>query len=71
MSEINFSRVPESEIHPVSRWGYDPIPGNNGEYVWVEETRSYEPGHYTHEYDVTTGTFRRTGYVLKSSTENE
>lgn len=54
-----------SEIHPVSRFGYDPLPGNNGEYVWVEETRSYEPGRYNYDWDQATGTFKRNGYTLK------
>lgn len=52
------------EIHPVSRFGYDPLPGNKGEYVWVEG-QGYLPGTYTYEYDVATGYFVRTGYTLK------
>ena len=63
--ETSFKKVPPSDIHPVSRYGYDPLPGNKGEYVWVEETQSYEPGTYTYEYNISTGLFRRTGYILK------
>lgn len=62
---IEFTKIPASEVHPVSRYGYDPIPGNKGQYVWVEETRTYEPGVYTYEYDIETGYLRRTGYTLK------
>lgn len=65
MSDITFTQIPPDEIHPVDRYGYDPIPGNRGEYVWVEETRSYVPGKYTFDYDKSTGRLHRTGYVLK------
>lgn len=37
---VEFGRVPDNEVHPVDRLGFDPIPGNKGEYVWVEESRS-------------------------------
>ena len=65
MTEIEFSQIPASEIHPVTRFGFDPLPGNKGQYVWVEETRTYEPGTYTHEFDIESGLFKRTGYKLK------
>jgi hypothetical protein len=57
----------DAVIHPVSRYGFDPLPGNKGEYVWVEETQSYEPGTYTYNYDLATGYFVRTGYKLKGT----
>lgn len=41
---MKFTQISPNEVHPVCRYGYDPIPGNNGEYWWDEETRTYKPG---------------------------
>jgi len=67
MSGIEFGQIDPSKIHPVQRYGYDPLPFNRGDYVWVEESQTWEPGTYTHAYDVATGVFKRTGYKLKGS----
>jgi hypothetical protein len=40
---MTFEEIPASEVHPVTRYGYDPIPGNRGHYAWDEETRTYYP----------------------------
>lgn len=37
---MRFEQIPASEIHPVSRFGYDPLPGNRGE----EERDMSNPG---------------------------
>lgn len=63
-----FSQIPPEDIHPVDRYGYDPIPGNRGEYVWVEG-QGYLPGVKTYDYNVVTGRFDYVGYTLKSSSD--
>lgn len=40
---IEFTQIPGEQIHPVDRFGFDPIPGNNGHYYWVAE-QGWVPG---------------------------
>lgn len=65
MGKIKFSQIPASEVHPVSRFGYDPLPGNKGEYIWDEDAGGYVPGRYIYEFDVESGLFRKVGSVRK------
>ena len=52
------------EIHPVDRYGFDPVPFNKGEYIYIEG-EGYVPGRYTYKFDIDAGIFVRTGAIRK------
>lgn len=66
---MEFSQIDMNKVHPVDRYGYDPLPFNHGEYVWVKESESWEPGTYTYAWDADKGYITKGGYTLKGSYE--
>lgn len=41
---MKFEFIPVSQVHPVTLYGYDPIPGNGGQYHWDQKDQTYKPG---------------------------